>query len=47
MWECQVTRWRGLPSMVAARAGDETVRSELHIDRASDPIARDLDGLGR
>ncbi len=25
----QVTRWRDLPSMVAARADDETVKSEL------------------
>jgi tRNA C32,U32 (ribose-2'-O)-methylase TrmJ len=27
--EYQVTRWRELPSMVAARAGDETVKAEL------------------
>jgi len=29
MTEYQVTRWRELPSMVAARAGDELVKSEL------------------
>ena len=29
MTEYQVTRWRALPSMVAARAGDELVKSEL------------------
>ena len=29
MTECVVTRWRELPSRVATRAGDETVRSEL------------------
>jgi hypothetical protein len=29
MTECQVTRWRELPSIVAARAGDETVKSEF------------------
>src|SRR4051795_7915966 len=29
MTEYQVTRWRELPSMVAARAGDETVKAEL------------------
>ena len=29
MTEYQVTRWRELPSMVAARAGDETVKTEL------------------
>jgi hypothetical protein len=29
MTEYQVTRWRELPSMVAARAGEETVKAEL------------------
>ena len=29
MTKHQVTRWRELPSMVAARAGDETVKAEL------------------
>jgi Virulence factor len=29
MTEYQVTRWRELPSMVAARTGDETVKAEL------------------
>ena len=29
MTEYQVTRWRELPSMVAARAGDKTVKAEL------------------
>jgi hypothetical protein len=29
MTEYQVTRWRELPSMVAARAGDDTVKAEL------------------
>ena len=29
MTEYQVTRWRELPSMVAARTGDEIVKSEL------------------
>ena len=29
MTEYQVIRWRELPSMVVARAGDETVRAEL------------------
>jgi hypothetical protein len=29
MTEYQVTRWRDLPSMVAARAGDDTVKAEL------------------
>ena len=29
MTEYQVTRWRELPSMVAARAGDEVVKAEL------------------
>jgi hypothetical protein len=29
MTEYQVTRWRELPSMVAARARDETVKAEL------------------
>jgi hypothetical protein len=27
--EYQVTRWRELPSMVVARAGDETVKAQL------------------
>jgi hypothetical protein len=27
--EYQVTRWRDLPSMVTARAGEETVKAEL------------------
>jgi hypothetical protein len=29
MTEYQVTRWRELPSMVAARVGDETVKAVL------------------
>ena len=29
MTEYQVTRWRELPSMVAARAGDEIVKAEF------------------
>ena len=29
MTEYQVTRWRELPSMVTARAGEETVKAEL------------------
>jgi hypothetical protein len=29
MAEYQVTRWRDLPSMVAARAGEETVKAQL------------------
>jgi len=29
MTEYQVTRWRELPSMVAARAGDDIVKAEL------------------
>jgi hypothetical protein len=29
MAEYQVTRWRELPSMVAVKAGDELVKSEL------------------
>src|SRR3954454_2991754 len=29
MTEYQVTRWRELPSMVAARAGDEIVKAQL------------------
>ena len=29
MAEYQVTRWRELPSMVAAREGDQTVKAEL------------------
>lgn len=29
MTEYQVTRWRELPSMVAARSGEETVKAEL------------------
>jgi Virulence factor len=29
MTEYQVTGWRELPSMVAARTGDETVKSQL------------------
>ena len=29
MTDFQVTKWRELPSMVAARAGDETVKAEL------------------
>ncbi|MBS2940056.1 virulence factor [Nocardioides sp. J2M5] len=29
MTEFQVTRWRELPSMVAARSGDEAVKAEL------------------
>ena len=57
MTEYEVTRWRELPSMVTARAGDETVKTQLaaRFQEAIDEAAmrlRDtgsadyLDGLG-
>ncbi len=48
MTEYQVTRWRGLPSMVAARAGDKTVKSELapRFQEAIDEAAMRLGDTG-
>jgi Virulence factor len=48
MTECQVSRWRELPSMVAARAGDETVKSELapRFQKAIDEAAMRLGDIG-
>jgi hypothetical protein len=48
MTEYQVTRWRALPSMVAARAGDETVKSELaaRFQEAIDEAAMRLGDTG-
>jgi hypothetical protein len=48
MTEYQVTRWRELPSMVAARAGDETVKSELgrRFQEAIDEAAMRLGDTG-
>lgn len=45
MTEYQVTRWRELPLMVAARAGDETVKSELapRFQEALDLVSAELD----
>ena len=48
MTEYQVTRWRELPSMVAARAGDELVKSELasRLQEAIDEAAMRLGDTG-
>jgi hypothetical protein len=48
MTEYQVTRWRELPSMVAARAGDETVKTELapRFQEAIDEAAMRLGDTG-
>ena len=48
MTEYQVTRWRELPSMVAARAGDETVKAELALrfQEAIDEAAMRLGDIG-
>ena len=48
MTEFQVTRWRELPSMVAARAGDETVKSQLapRFQEAIDDAAMRLGDTG-
>ena len=48
MTEYQVTRWRELPSMVAARAGDELVKSELasRLQEANDEAAMRLGDTG-
>ena len=48
MTEYQVTRWRELPSMVAARAGDEIVKSELasRLQEAIDEAAMRLGDSG-
>jgi hypothetical protein len=46
--EYQVTRWRELPSMVAARAGDEIVKTELapRFQEAIDEAAMRLGDTG-
>jgi tRNA C32,U32 (ribose-2'-O)-methylase TrmJ len=48
MTEYQVTRWRELPSMVAARAGDEIVKAELaaRFQEAIDDAAMRLGDTG-
>ena len=48
MTDYQVTRWRELPSMVAARAGDETVKSQLatRFQEAIDEAAMRLGDTG-
>jgi hypothetical protein len=48
MTEYQVTRWRELPSMVTARAGDETVKAELagRFQEAIDEAAMRLGDTG-
>ncbi len=48
MTEFQVTRWRDLPSMVAARSGDETVKSQLapRFQEAIDDAAMRLGDTG-
>jgi hypothetical protein len=48
MTEYQVTRWRELPSMVAARSGDDTVKSELapRFQEAIDEAAMRLGDTG-
>lgn len=48
MTEYQVTRWRELPSMVVARAGDETVKTELakRFQEAIDEAAMRLGDTG-
>jgi hypothetical protein len=46
--EYQVTRWRELPSMVAARAGEESVKAELapRFQEAIDEAAMRLGDTG-
>ena len=48
MTEYQVTRWRELPSMVAARVGDELVKTELasRLQEAIDEAAMRLGDTG-
>lgn len=48
MTEYQVTRWRELPSMVAARTGDEAVKAQLapRFQEAIDEAAMRLDDTG-
>jgi hypothetical protein len=48
MAEYQVTRWRDLPSMVAARADEETVKSQLapRFQEAIDEAAMRLGDTG-
>lgn len=48
MTDYQVTRWRELPSMVAARAGDETVKTTLapRFQEAIDEAAMRLGDTG-
>jgi len=48
MAEYQVTRWRDLPSMVAARSDEETVKSELapRFQEAIDEAAMRLGDTG-
>jgi len=48
MTEYQVTRWRELPSMVTARAGDRLVKSELasRLQEAIDEAAMRLGDTG-
>ena len=48
MAEYQVTRWRDLPSMVAARADEETVKLELapRFQKAIDEAAMRLGDTG-
>lgn len=48
MTEYQVTRWRDLPSMVAAREGTETVKAELagRFQEAIDEAAMRLGDTG-
>ncbi len=48
MTEYQVTRWRDLPSMVAARAGHETVKAQLapRFQEAIDEAAMRLGDTG-
>ena len=48
MTEWQVTRWRELPSMVAARTGDETVKSQVapRFQEAIDEAAMRLGDTG-
>jgi hypothetical protein len=48
MAEYQVTRWRDLPSLVAVRAGEDTVKSELpaRFQEAIDEAAMRLGDTG-
>ena len=48
MAEYQVTRWRDLPSMVAARTGEETVKAQLapRFQEAIDEAAMRLGDTG-